>query len=293
VNSPMSSSPATPSAPSPPATPAATGAPPPGGPPAAKPAATATRPAPPAKPPRAGEVRVRGVARLDAVHALRWTSHGTVKVIGEVDTGEAALEGQTAVGGTLTADSLRSEGILDVVGVVEVTGRLESNGSLRTRGPVRAASLDLRGTTHLGGDLKVARDLTFRGDLEAPSVAAGSVAGEGAVEVPGEVTAGTVDLRFREKSHIGTIRATTVHLAVRSPNPVERVLGRDLPVLVTRVEADSVELEGVDVRFVRAPRIILGRDAHVTEYEGKIVRRHPSARLGPESRSPPPHGLTR
>lgn len=243
--------------------------------------------------PRSGEIRDRGVARRDNVHALRWSTYGTVKVLAEVDVGEAKLSGMTSVGGPFTADTVRSGGTLDLGGSMEVVGRLVSDGSLRTRGPVHAGEAELRGVTHLLGDLKVDRSLTIHGALLASSVRADSFVAEGELEVPGDVEAARVDLRFRGKSRLGNVRAATVRLAVRPPNPIEMVLGRQLPVEVLRVEADSVELEGVEVRFVRAPEILLGRNAHVTEFEGKIVRRHPSARVGPESRSPPPHGLTR
>ena len=265
--------------------------------PAAPPAAPPKPPtaAPPAAPklPRTGEIRDRGVVRRESVHALRWSTDGAVKVLDEVDVGEATLSGPTAIGGSLTADALRSEGTLEVGAAVDVSGSLVSNGSLRTRGPVHAGNADVRGTAHLLGDLKVDRGLTVRGSLVAPSVRAESFVADGSVEVAGEIAATRVDLRFREKSHIGSVRAATVRLAARPPNPLEVVLGRDRPVVIVRVEAGSVELEAVDVRFVRAPEIALGRNAHVTEFEGKIVRRHSSARLGPESRSPPPHGLTR
>ncbi len=262
-------------------------------PPAPAPKPAATPPAAPPKTPRSGEIRERGVSRRDHVHALRWSTAGSVKVLAEVDVGEAKLSGQTAVGGAVSADQLRSGGTLEVGGTVDVTGSLVSAGFLRTRGAVHAGQADLRGVVHLAGDLTVDRSLTVNGSLRAPSVRATGFLAEGALEVPGEVVASHVEVRFREKSHVGSVHGSTVRLTVRPPNPIEMVLGRALPVLVLRVEADSVELEGVDVRFVRAPEIVLGRNAHVTEFEGKLVRRHPSARVGPESRSPPPYGLSR
>jgi cytoskeletal protein CcmA (bactofilin family) len=280
---------------SPPPKPASPVAPPAAAPaaPAAAPKPAAAAPSPPPKVPRSGEVQDRGVSRRDAVHALRWSTRGSVKVLGEVDVGQAKLAGTTAVGGAVSSDALRSTGTLDVGGTLEVVGALFSDGILRTRGPVHAGEAELRGTTHLLGDLRVDRGLTVHGSLIAPSVRAEGLIAEGELDVPGEISASHVDVRFRARSRVGGVVGATVRLTVRPPNPIEMVLGRELPVEVLRVEADSVELEGVDVRFVRAPEIVLGRDAHVTEFEGKIVRRHPSARVGPESRSPPPHGLSR
>jgi cytoskeletal protein CcmA (bactofilin family) len=276
------------SASSPPSTP------PPAAPPVAAPPRPPSAPAPPPpKPPRSGDLRDEGVARHDSVHAVRWTTHGAVKVLGEVDVGEARLAGPTSVAGAISADSLRVDGALDAAAGLTVTGPLVADGSLRVRGPVSAGEAELRGLAHLQSDLKVERGLTVHGALHATGVRAGSVVLDGAAEVPGEVEAGPVDLRFREDSRVGTIRASSVRLALRPPNPVEMVLGRGLRAVVLHVEAESVEVDGVDVRFVRSPSIVLGRNAHVTEFEGKIVRRHASARVGPESRSPPPYGLSR
>jgi cytoskeletal protein CcmA (bactofilin family) len=273
---------------------------PPAAAPASAPAASRVAPkapsvAPPPAPkiPRTGTLRDRGAVRRDSVHALRWSTQGAVKVLAEVDVGSATLAGTTTVGGSVVADSLRSEGPLEVGGPVDVSGTLVSDGSLHTRGTVHAREAEFRGIADLGGELTVDQAVTVKGALIAPSVRAGSLVGEGTLEVAGEVEASHVAFRFRERGRVGSFRATDLRLTVRPPSPVEMVLGHDRAVVVVRVEAESVELEGVDVRFVRAPKIVLGRNAHVTEYEGKIVRRHASARVGPESRSPPPHGLTR
>jgi hypothetical protein len=126
-----------------------------------------------------------------------------------------------------------------------------------------------------------------------PTVAAGSLDLTGAADVPGAITADRVTARFRSASSLGNLQARTVVLRVRPPNPVEMVRGTSIAVRVNRIEADTVELDGVDVQFVRAREVTLGRGAHVTEWEGHVVRRHASARIGPESRTPPPYGLSR
>ncbi len=265
--------------------------------PAPTPAAATARPAPtppPAeRPPRTGELRDSGVARRDTVRAHRWTTHGPVKVDGAVDADEVTLTGPASFGGPVTVGSLRAEGSLDLARTVEVAGPLVVDGSVRADAAVRAGEATFRGALHLRGALSVDRMLSVVGAIAAPSVRAGLFTLDGTAEVSGGIDAQQVDLRFRDRSRLGTIRASKVRLALRPPNPVERILGRHVLVQIDRIEADSVDLEGVDVRFVRAPEIVLGREAHVTEYEGTIVRRHPTARVGPESRSPPPHGLSR
>jgi hypothetical protein len=272
--------------PVPPSTPSPTA------PPAAKPAVPPAA-VPPPKPPRKGTVDDRGVARHDSIHAVHWTGHGQLKVQAEVDADSIELVGSVSVGGSLTADSVRSEGDLEVVGAMTVTGRLFSSGDFRTRGPVHLGEAELRGRAHLDAPLQVDRLLEVSGQFLAPSIRAGAFSLDGVAQVPGSVEADRVQARFRSAGHLGPIRAGSVVLSVRPPNPIEMVLGRNLAVKIPRIEADTVDLEGVDVQFVRAREITLGRDAHVTELEGTVVRRHKSARVGPESRSPPPHGLSR
>ena len=176
---------------------------------------------------------------------------------------------------------------------MSLMGAIVSSGNLRVRGIVHVGDGELRDRSRFDGAVRVDRALTVHGLFVAPSLKAGEFSlddrrrdrrrggrrsGDGAV--PGT-------------SHIGSIQAKSVILRVRAPNPVEMVLGRNLAVPIARIEAEMVDLEGVNVRFVRAREIVLGRGTHVTELEGHVVRRHASARVGPESRSPPPHGLTR
>jgi len=263
------------------------------------PASASGPPSPPATPaappprPRSGEIRDQGTIRRDSVDASRWTARGTVKVTGDVSVGQAALEGSVAIGGKLTAAAFGSHGALEVEGTVEVSGAFAASGQLRAAQTLHAGEADLRGVSHVLGAVSVDQDLTVRGSLSAPSLSFGTLRLDGDAQVPGDLVGRSVSAHFTNPSALGTVRAPTVSLRAKVPNLVEKVLGRQMSVTVRRVEADTVELEGVDVKFVRAPQISLGRAAHLTEYEGTIVRRHPSSRVGFESRSPPPYGLSR
>jgi cytoskeletal protein CcmA (bactofilin family) len=216
-----------------------------------------------------------------------------VKVSGEVDVGDIRLDGTVSISGTILADVVRSRGTLEADGPVTVAGALATDGDFHTGGPVRAAQATLVGTTRIGGDVSVSGVLTLKGQFAAASIHAGEVRADGGLTVPGDIEAVDVDVRMRKDSRFGAIRAKTVRLHRTAPNPVERVFGRSPDPSVTRIEADRVELEGVDVAFVRCPEVILGRDAHITELEGTVVRRHASAHVGPRSVSPPPYGLRR
>jgi len=264
-------------------------------PPVSAPSAPSTPPRPSAPPPRprTGEVRDAGTVRRDSVDADRWTARGTVKVTGDVNVGAAQLEGKVSVGGKLTAGAFRCRGALEVEGPVDVAGTFHSTGGLRAASTLHALEADLRGELQVIGAVSVDRALTVHGSLSAPSLAVGSLALEGEAHIPGDVTGTSVSAHFTHDSVLWTIRAQSVALRAKIPNLVEKVLGRPMAVTVRRVEADTVDLEGVDVKFVRSPKITLGRDAHITEFEGTIVRRHPSSRVGFESRSPRPYGLWR
>jgi hypothetical protein len=216
-----------------------------------------------------------------------------VKVSGEVDVGAVRLDGTVSVSGPITVDSLRSRGTLEADGSMTVLGIFDSDGNLHAGGPVRAAQASLVGTTRVGADVTVAGSLLVRGQFAAASVHAGEFRGDGAIAVPGTTEAVDVDMRIRRDSAFGTIHARTVRLIRSGPNPIERLFGRSPATPVARIEADRVELEGVDVAFVHCPEVILGRDAHVTELEGTVVRRHATASVGPRSLTPPPYGLRR
>jgi cytoskeletal protein CcmA (bactofilin family) len=229
----------------------------------------------------------------DAVRAESWTVDGIAKVTGAMDVGETRIDGSLTVGGLLSGERVTLKGTLDAGGAIEVTGSFETNGTTRIVGRLRADRVRLEGASRVGGSIEASTLVRVRGTFVGSDVTAGSFVGDGKLELGGTLAAADVEVTFRAASHVGTIRASRVRLALVAPNPVELVLGRQILVQVDRIEADEVDLEGVDVAFVRSPRIRLGRDAHVSGYEGVIEKQHPSARVGPESRSPRPHGLHR
>lgn len=240
-----------------------------------------------------GEVRDVGAVRKDSVAIERWAAHGVVKVTGDVRVGDGSLDGTATVGGAVSAGSLRYRGTVGVSGAVDVRDRLVGSGAFRAALTLHAGEADLKGTVRTVGGVSVDRTLRVRGTLECPSLAVGRLDLEGQAAVPGDTTAPAVTAHLLTSSAFGTIRAHTVSLRAKIPNLVEKILSRDVEVTVDRIEAEAVELEAVDVGFVRAPEISLGRNAHVTQYEGTIVRRHRTSRVGFESRSPPPYGLSR
>ena len=262
-------------------------------PPASTPGPKATSPPPSPPPPSEGIVTDRGTGRREALRARRWSVEGTVKVSREVDVGDADVNGNVSIGGPLTAEQFRARGTLDVAGAVVVHGTLAVRGNTHFAATVQASDLQLDGCVRVRGAVTVERTLTSRGVLEAPSVSAGVVSLEGSATVPGELRALQVDAVLPQPSSLGSVQARTVRLHGRVTNLLDKVFFRDSRTLVDRVEADRVELEGVDVRFVRAKEIVLGRESHVTEVEGAIVRRHPSSSVGPEVKSPLPYGLRR
>jgi len=254
-----------------------------------------TTPAPPAAPPRARipELHDAGTLHRDSVDADRWVVNGLVKVTGEVHLGDGKLVGTVAIGGRLTAANVQYHGTLDVDGAVEATGNVAGSGELRTGTTFHAIATNLRGSVRIGGAVTVDRGSTVRGSLACPSAVVGELDLDGEAHIPGELSAFTITARLNEDSSFGTVRARSVVLRAKRPNLVDKVFFRTVTVTVERVEAETTELDGVDVTFVRSPQITLGPNAHVTEYEGTIVKRHPTSRVGFESKSPRPYGLRR
>jgi cytoskeletal protein CcmA (bactofilin family) len=248
--------------------------------------------------PRAGRLRDVGSVRRASVRSPDWTARGTTKVQGDVEVDTGTVVGLTSVGGKLTAGSFRASGTFEVVGPTDTRETLTLDGTVHLQSAVHAGTLDVRGTLRCGAELRVDRVLTIAGSIEAPSAQVGLLDLTGSAEIPGELTAiASVRGRFRGDSEIGAVRAKTVKLegppTALLPTLLRTVFGGSGVVHVGRIEADAVELSAVTVEFVRSNAIVLGPGCHVREVEGTIVRRHPSSRVGPESRSPPPHGLSR
>jgi len=260
------------------------------------PAAPPKTPAPPptaAPRPRVPELHDAGTLHRDAVDADRWVVNGLVKVTGEVHLGDGTLVGTVAIGGRLTATNLHYRGTVDVDGAVEATGNVTGSGALSTGATLHATTADLRGSVRVAGALTFERAGKVRGNLTCASAVVGELHLDGEAHIPGELGGVAITARLTEDSTLGTIRARSVVLRAKRPNLVDKVFFRTVTVMVERVEAETTELEGVDVAFVRSPKITLGPNAHVTEYEGAIVKRHPTSRVGFESKSPRPYGLRR
>jgi len=251
-------------------------------------------PAAPAPPrPRVGELHDSGTIHRESVDADHWVANGLVKVTGDAHLGNGKLTGTVSIGGKLSAATVQYRGTLDVDGAIEATGSFTGSGSLRTGSTLHVASADLRGSVRISGAITVDGALVARASVAAPSATVGELTLEGEAHIPGDLTGTSVSARLKENSNFGTIRGRSVVLRAKPPNIVDKVFFRTVTVKVARVEADSADLAGVDVGFVRAPQITLGPYAHVTEYEGTIVKRHPSSRVGFESKSPAPYGLRR
>jgi cytoskeletal protein CcmA (bactofilin family) len=231
------------------------------------------------------------------VHAQRYRLHGTGKILAEVDVEEGLFDGLLSIGGNLTADRIRSEGSLEVGGDVTIRDRFLSHGSLRVSGSLVAGSAELRGLSRVAKDVSVDTQLSHHGTLEVGGrLSVALFSPDGRFTIGGGLTAREIIGTFDGESRVGTIEAPRVTLR---PKAWVR-LPIDLPPLrpkgslvVDRIEADSVNLEGVTVHYLKAPTIVLGRHCHVTQADGQVVRRDRSSHVGFESRSPPPPGMSR
>jgi cytoskeletal protein CcmA (bactofilin family) len=270
--------------------------------PAAPPTAGAPRPVPaaPAPGPRAPRdvVRDAGAVRRESVAVGQWIVSGSAKVTGNVTAAVVESRGLLSVGGSLRTGTLVADGTLEVLGPTEVSGTARFDGTYRPTGPAHLGVAEVRGVLRTPTDLKVDRELRVAGSLEAPSVHVGYLEIEGSANVPGVVASSTkIRAQFKSDSTLGSLTAPEVVLRGPPPglvpNLMRKVFGGAAHIEVERIEAERVELEAVEVAFVRAAQVVLGPGAHVTALEGTIVRQHATARVGPESHTPPPHGLSR
>lgn len=261
----------------------------------ATPVSSPPRPVAPAPVPPPAEATVvdRGTVRREQLRAGRWAVRGIAKVAHEVRVDVARLDGTVVVGDRLVAREVSLRGRLDAQGEVVVDGRLRSRGKVDAGGAVRAHEATVVGSVRVAGELTVATTLRVRGQLHAPAVRCDRLEIRGSATVPGAIVATSMDARLDTDSTFGLLQCGEVRLRGPAPNVVRRVLGRDAWVMVDRIEAERVEVEFARVRFVRSNEVVLGRGAHVATVEGTVRRAHPSSRVGPESWSRPPEGLTR
>ena len=263
--------------------------------PAAKPAAPAAPPAaapvpPPPPPPLSGEVRDAGASRHDAVRALRWGATGGSKVLGDVEVDVAELTGTISVRGKLTARQLTVRGSLDVGGELKVAEQATVLGSIRCDGAASAGALRVDGAGTFSAAVKVERSAEWKGTVDVTGdLSAGTVEFEGAITATGDLAAPTVVGRLRGKSHVENLKATS--LTLTRPGLVPPLQTGSLTVV--RIDAGDAKLAGVQAEFVKATTIDVGPGCHLAAVEGQVTRIHSSSHVGPESRSPKPHGLSR
>ncbi len=238
-------------------------------------------------------VRDRGTVRHDAIRTRRWELNGIAKVVGAVEVGSARLSGTVVIGGPLAAVELTAVGSVDVRGPMTVAGALTVRGALDAGATLHAQEATCAGPTRVAGAVAVDGTLRVRGSLRAPDVRCGRLDLRGTAEVPGTVVATDVDATVRSDTDVGAVVCRRFRLLGPTPTVVEKVLGREAVAVVRSIEAETATITGARVGFVRAASVVLGREAHVTAVEGRIVRAHPTSRVGPQSWSRPPEGLRR
>lgn len=254
---------------------------------------------PPATPPSAagptdlgGPLREHGTTLHPSVRAATWTARGLTKVLGSVEVGTADLGGAVTIGGDVKAQAVSVRGSLNALGALIVEGELGVHGQL-SAASLRVGTLAASGSVHSDGAVEATDRLVVRGSFSAPSVSAAEARLAGSVRVSKELRAAGAELELANGSEIGTIVAGTVRVTGPEGGLLDRILGKSREARVGRVEGERVTLERVDVESVFATEVTIGRDCHVRSVEATEVHVHPSSRVGPASRSPPPVGLRR
>ncbi len=250
-------------------------------------------------------LRDHGVVRYDTLTADAWRLQGAARILGDADVGVAELSDRVTIGGRLTAEQVEADGLLEVHGPAGITGRFRLKGTYRGDAEFHAGSAEFEGLARFAGPVRVDRLLAVTGRIDAPRVEAGTVVVRGALQIGTDLSATLLDATLRGPASIEHLTADTVRIAREAvpmqawmPTPVRhltrQLLGRgEAGLSVLRIDGRSVELEGVHVGYLRADTITVGADCRIDRYDGRILRAHPSSRIGPSSISPPPYGMTR
>lgn len=245
-------------------------------------------PEPPA--PLTGDLQDMGTVRRDSVRSRSWTARGGAKVLGDVEVEAADLQGVVAIRGRVTAARLTVQGNLDVIGTTVARDSMSIDGTMRLGGAVTSGTFRLSGTGKLSAGLKVGGAAHWKGILEvAGDVEAASVEFDGRLRAGGRLVAPTITGRLRHASKVASIQATKIQLT--RPGLLPPLQNGSMEVL--RIDARDASLEGVTAEFAKVEQLIVGPHCHIAQVEGRVLSVHPSSHVGPESRSPKPHGLSR
>ncbi|MCI4329227.1 MAG: hypothetical protein L3J86_06545 [Thermoplasmata archaeon] len=240
--------------------------------------------------PLTGDVQDLGMARRDSVRGRSWTARGGAKVLGDVEVETADLQGVIAVRGRLSAARLQVQGTLDITGATTARESIAVDGTARFGGPVSTGTFRISGTGKLSASLKVGGAAHWKGMLEVVGdVEAATVEFDGRITAAGRFAAPTITGRLRHASKVASIQAT--RLTLTRPGLLPPLQNGSLEVL--RIDAREATLEGVTAEFAKVEQLTVGPHCHIAQVEGHVLSVHPTSHVGPESRSPKPHGLSR
>jgi cytoskeletal protein CcmA (bactofilin family) len=223
------------------------------------------------------------------LRARTWRSDGAAKILGNVEVEEGETRGVASIRGTLVAARFRAGGTLDVLGDARVAEEIALRGTGRFGASLTADRLTADGTIDIAAALRAKSRVEWTGVLEASDLSAPAVRFRGRARVSGDLVSENLDARLEGGvSRVTVLRARALRVARAGFPPWRRG-----SLVAERIEAIEAELEGVRAEYVRADRVRVGPDCHLSRVDGRIVRRHRSAHIGPESESEVPPWLTR
>jgi hypothetical protein len=233
------------------------------------------------------------------VHALVWRVDGTAKILGDLDAGTVLIRGKSSVVGKVQVDRIDVRGTLEAAQSIDVKGILFARGTLRFAGALTAGTFSHQGAAQGGGPITAAQLLESRGSIQvrAGGITTAHASFHGSFDIAGPIHAKSVIARVTGPSHVPAVEAETV--VFDRPSGIPRILEQfgllstEPSVVVDRIEARDVYLDGVDCEYVRSEHLLLGPGCHVTRLDGSLVQKHRSSTIGPRSHSAPPHGLFR
>ena len=181
--------------------------------------------------------------------------------VGSGEYNEVTCSGSAKITGDIKCNSFSCAGSAKAAGDIVCGEMMKISGSFSSNGCVKAKELRVSGATRFLKSVE-ATQLHVAGSFRAEeNVSAEKAVIRGAASISGLLNAETVDILFErgEGSEIGAIGGGTVIIKCKASSGFRKIFKKNVAKFkVGEIEADSVELEQVAAKTVRAMNAVIG-----------------------------------
>jgi cytoskeletal protein CcmA (bactofilin family) len=200
------------------------------------------------------------------------------------------MEGTGTIGGGISCETFRLDGMGTVKGDIRCERRFGFSGKLTGSGDLEAASIEIEGQATLAGrlrgeEIRLVGFAMVRGDVEAETFDA-----EGGFTVEGLLNAGTIDVRLQGRCRAEEIGCDRIVVRRSARSDWSRLLAWMVPLFqpqltVRLIEGNEVDLADTTADVVRGDRVKIGSgcDVSAVEYRTELIV-HPDAKVGARTR---------